>query len=78
MSFGSTTISTSEQRIGALTIQSSAYGLPIPLFWGQTRITGNMIWYGDFKAIAHTTKQSSGGKGGGVTTQNTTYTYTTA
>lgn len=78
MSFGSTTISTSEQRIGALTIQSSAYGLPIPLLWGQARITGNMIWYGDFKAIAHTTKQSSGGKGGGVTTQNTTYTYTTA
>lgn len=79
MSFGSTTISTSEQRIGALTIQSSAYGLPIPLFWGKARITGNMIWYGDFRAIAHTTKQSSGGKGGGgVTTQNTTYTYTTA
>lgn len=79
MSTGSTTISTSEQRIGALSIQSSAYGLPIPLMWGTARLTGNLIWYGDFTPIAHTTTQSSGGKGGGgVEQQNTTYTYTAA
>lgn len=79
MSFGSTTISTVEPKIGALSIQNSAFGLPIPLFWGKSRLTFNLVWYGDFTAIAHTTQQSSGGKGGGgVTTQNTTFTYTAA
>lgn len=79
MSFGSTTISTEEPRIGALSIQSSAFGLPMALFWGTSRMTGNLIWYGDFTPIAHTSTQSSGGKGGGgVETQNTSYTYTSA
>lgn len=79
MSFGSTTISTEEPKIGALSIQSSAFGLPVPLFWGKSRLSGNMIWYGDFTPIAHTTTQSSGGKGGGgVESKNTSYTYTAA
>ena len=73
------TISTEEPRIGALRIQQSAYGLAIPLIWGKSRLTGNLIWYGDFTAIPHTTTQSSGGKGGGgVTNSSTTYTYTAA
>mgnify|MGYP001610072189 CR=1 FL=1 len=76
---GGQTISTEEPRIGALLIQTSAYGLPIPIVYGTTRISGNLIWYGDFTAVAHTETQSSGGKGGGgATTSNTTYTYTTA
>lgn len=79
MSFGGGTISTEEPRIGALSIQSSAFGLPVSLFWGTSRITGNLVWYGDFNPIAHTSTQSSGGKGGGgVETQNTSYTYTAA
>lgn len=80
MSFGGGgTISTVEPKIGALSIQNSAFGLPIGLFWGKARLTGNMMWYGDFTAIPHTTTQSSGGKGGGgVTSQNTTFTYTAA
>lgn len=80
MSFGgSTTISTEEPKIGSLSIQNSAFGLPIPLFWGQARLSGNMIWYGDFTAIAKTTTTSSGGKGGGgVESSNTSYTYTAA
>lgn len=73
---GTTTISTSATRIEALNIQSSAYGVTIPLVYGSNRLSGNMVWYGDFKATAHTSTQSSGGKGGGgVTQQNTTYTY---
>lgn len=73
------TISTEEPRIGALRIQTSAYGLAIPFVRGKTRLNGNLTWYDDFKAIAHTTTQESGGKGGGgVTSKNTTYTYTTA
>lgn len=80
MSFGgNTTISTVDQKIGALSIQNSAFGLPIPLFWGKARLSGNLMWYDDFTAIPHTTTQSSGGKGGGgVTSSNTTFTYTAA
>lgn len=56
----------------AVQIQTSALGLPIPICWGTNRMAGNLIWYGDFKTIAHTSKQ--GGKGGGSVT-NTSYTY---
>lgn len=79
MGTGNQTIAMEEPRIGALRIQSSAYGLCIPIVWGKARITGNLVWYGDFTAIANTTTQAAGGKGGGgVTQKNTTYTYTTA
>jgi hypothetical protein len=43
-------------------LQTSVYGLVIPIVYGQTRIQGNLIWYGDFKAIP---QQSGGGGGGG-------------
>lgn len=72
---GGQTISNTEQRIGALRIQTSAYGMAIPLVYGQQRVAANMFWYGDFEAIANTTTQSTGGKGGGGETENTTYTY---
>lgn len=74
------TIANEEQRVGALRIQSSAYGLCIPLVWGTTRVSGNLVWYGDFAATAHTSKEEVGGKGGGggSVTVNTTYTYATA
>ncbi|MDP3138364.1 MAG: phage tail protein, partial [Burkholderiaceae bacterium] len=80
MSFGGGgTISTTEPKIGALSIQNSAFGLPVPLFWGKSRLTFNLMWYGDFTAISHTTQQASGGKGGGgVAMQNTTFTYSAA
>lgn len=73
---GSSTIATSETKIEALKLQSSAYGATMPVLGGVNRVPGNLIDYVDFKAIAHTTTQSQGGKGGGVKTQNTTYTYT--
>lgn len=70
------TIASSEQRLGAMRVQTSAYGYPIPIIYGTTRVTVNLIWYGDFVAIPHTSTQSSGGKGGGeITSSNTTYTY---
>ncbi len=80
MSGGGGTISTSEPRLGAVRIQQSSYGLALPIVYGRTRVGGNLIWYGDFNAIAHTTSSSSGGKGGGggVTQTNTTYTYEAA
>lgn len=69
--------SQSEERIGAMRVQTSAYGAVIPIVWGVTRVSGNMFWYGDFTPIAHTETSSQGGKGGDVTSSNTTYTYTT-
>ena len=66
-----------ETPLSGLNIQSSANGLPIPLVYGTTRVTPNLIWYGDFTAIPHTSTQSAGGKGGGGgSSSSTTYTYT--
>lgn len=74
---GTTTISSSETKAEALKLQSSAYGATVPIVHGTARIAGNMIDYGDFRAIAWTQVQEQGGKGGGgVRTENTTYTYT--
>lgn len=49
----------------ALRIQTSTYGMVIPVVFGTTRITGNLMWYGDFIATPHYTETDSGGKGGG-------------
>lgn len=68
---GETTKIESEQ-IGSMRIQTSAYGMVVPLVYGRTRIAGNLMEYSDFKAIA--TTEESGGKGGGGVEQ-TTYTY---
>lgn len=73
---GGSTISTSETRAEALKLQSSAYGAAVPVVHGKTRISGNLLDYGNFKAIAHTETQELGGKGGGGTSmESTTYTY---
>lgn len=69
---GGKNISTSEQKLGDVNLQTSCYGTCIPIFWGQTRVSPNLVYYTDFTATPHTTTQS--GKGG--KTSNTTYTYT--
>lgn len=72
----SSTISTEEPRLGTLRVQTSMYGLCVPMVWGQARVTGNLLWFGNFQAIANTTVTSQGGKGGGGVTQiDTKYTY---
>lgn len=74
-------------RFTGVRIQTSVYGLPIALVYGQTRVPGNLIWYGDFVAIPHVTTTPSGGGGGGggkggggggSSTTTTSYTYQTA
>lgn len=63
----------------SLRVSTSAYGQGIPIVYGQNRIPGKLIWYGDFTPIAHTSRQASGGKGfGGGTTSTTSDTYTAA
>lgn len=66
------------QPIGALNVQTSVYGSAYPLVYGMNRIPINLIDYVNFKAIAHTEKQQTGGKGGGKAATTTTYTYTVA
>lgn len=79
MGGASKTISNVQPMAGNLRIQTSVYGSVIPLVYGRTRVSGNLLWYGGFTAIPRTTTQSSGGKGGGGITQtDTTYTYTAA
>lgn len=73
--FGGGTVSTTDKRINSMRIQQSAYGLCQPLVYGKNRVAANMFWYGDFTATAHTTTTKQGGKGGGVKTKHTTYTY---
>lgn len=76
MSFGGGGgVDTTETPATGVQFQSSAYGLPVPLLYGCNRLAPNLIWYGDFTAIAHT-EEAEGGKGGGDGGSNTTYTYT--
>ena len=76
---GAKTVSTSAPRIGSMRVQTSAFGAAIPIIYGTTRTSVNLIWYGDFIATPHTTPTQSGGKGGGGGGySNTTYTYAAA
>lgn len=76
---GGKTISNIEPAAGNLRVQTAVYGAAIPLVYGRTRISGNLVWYGGFTAVPHTSTQSQGGKGGGgTTTENTSFTYTAA
>ncbi|MBJ9701706.1 hypothetical protein I5509_15425 [Acinetobacter baumannii] len=71
------TVKIDSGKSNSLRVQTSAYGLAQPLVYGKNRVAANMIWYGDFNAIAHTTTTKSGGIFGmGKTkTKTTTYTY---
>jgi len=69
--FGSPSLQNSPTKLEALTIQSSAYGVTIPVGYGVFRLPINVLWYGDFKAVE--VKSGGGGKGGGGGT--TSYDY---
>lgn len=65
-------INTQGPRLGDLTVNLSAYGVPIPLFYGDgNRATGNVIWSSGL--IERAEEDSASGKGGGDTV--TTYSY---
>lgn len=77
---GGNKIRTSDPKVENLRINTSAYGQPIPLIWGKTRVGGQVIDYIDFNPIAHVTEtDAGGGKGGGSSKQeHTSYTYKVA
>ena len=67
---------TTNPVLNAMQINSATYGSAVPLVYGQTRLPGMLIWYGDFTATPHS--QSQGGKGGGGGGGSTSYTYSSA
>ena len=49
----------------SLRVQTSLEGIARTVLWGQTRVAGNLIWYGDFSAVAvNSNSGAQGGKGG--------------
>lgn len=76
---GGQTITTESPKIAGIKIQTSSYGQCIPwLPAGVGRVPGNLLWYGNFKAIKHVETSDAGGKGGGVEQQSISYTYEAA
>lgn len=61
--------------VGDLRVQTSQYGVNIPVCVGVQRVSGNVFWATD--KTAHQNKQTTGGKGGGGGTVSYTTTYTT-
>ena len=47
-------------------VQTSAYGLPIPIVYGTTRIGCNLLWYANFRSVTQNSPSAGGGKGGVV------------
>jgi hypothetical protein len=79
---GKNALAATPNLLNALRVQTSTYGQVIPIVYGQNRISGRLLWSGDFAAIAHTSTQKVGGKGlgsgGGNAISNTSYTYQSA
>ncbi len=76
---GQQSVTPSAPIIASLRVQTSVLGRAIPIVLGKTRVPANLLWYGDFTAVAHTETQSIGGKGGGGGSSSTTsYTYQAA
>ncbi|MFD2234834.1 phage tail protein [Phaeospirillum tilakii] len=75
---------TTTQHETALNVQSSSAGKVVAVVLGTKRVAGNLVWYGDFQAIAHTSSSGGGGGGGkgggggGGGTTTTSYTYKTS
>lgn len=57
---------TGSPKYTQMNVQSSAYGLAIPLVYGTTRLGDNLLDYQNFQAIQVNNDSSSGGGKGGV------------
>jgi hypothetical protein len=62
-------------RLNDLKLPGVQYGDTIPYIKGRYRTAGQVWWASDAREIATTTSEETGGKGGGPTVENTTYTY---
>ena len=60
-------------RLKDLRVPSAAYGVPIPIIEGRYRIPTNIIWSTGIQE--EETRKVTGGKGGGGTQTDISYTY---
>lgn len=69
-----------DNRLTGIQVQTSGLGGAIPKVWGTTRISGNLVWYGDFRSTPSNTGSRAGGKGlaGSSAARNSTYEYSAA
>ena len=70
--FGTPNVRREGPRLQDLSVQSSAYGVTVPLVYGRTRVAGNVIWSTGLKE-RRTEEKQGGGKRGSVTTVSYTY-----
>lgn len=56
-------------------IQTSAYGVPIPLTYGTVRVAGNIVWFKDNKLTEVASTDETGGKSGQPAQSTTIYSY---
>lgn len=59
-------------RLADLSVQSSAYGQPLPRVYGRMRVAGNLVWTA---GIAESSQRAGGGKTGGA---STSYSYSSS
>ena len=67
--------STEGPRLSDTSVQTSTYGAFIPRIYGTVAIDGNIFWLENNKIKETVKKKSSGGKGGGSSVTNKTYSY---
>jgi hypothetical protein len=68
---GASKATTHATRAMGIDFQGAQYGPVVPVVYGQNKVPGNCVWYGDFQSHAQQQKQGKGGGGGGTTN----YTY---
>ena len=66
-----------QQTVAAagLQVQTSAYGLVVPILFGQNQTTPNLIQMVGFRSYQNVEPSASGGKGGSPSPTTITYTY---
>lgn len=70
--FGGSSSKQPDNRIGNLQVQQTGYNVTIPVVIGTNRVSPTLVYYTDFKAVAH---KSGGGKGLGGGGAGKSYTY---
>lgn len=74
---GNTYTETRADRLNEFQLNQSSYGEFVPVIFGTTRVSPNVIDWADFQSHEHREEQTQGGKGGGKQTSvSITYTYT--
>ncbi|WP_321397409.1 phage tail protein [Emcibacter sp.] len=62
-------------RLSDLSVQTASYGEPVPMVFGTTRLSGNLVWSSGLTETRHEDSQTVGGKGSSQSVTTVTYTY---